>query len=153
MATSPLLGIDAGINTSNLPGDHSATGIDSMGPGDISDSGSDSLGVYGADPDSDTDHNGTGERSAVEPDQQADGQDILPDHISDLVPEDDILASPDDDADGLAAGIDPEVDADKDADANAHAEPTSNRRPLQSDDLPADVEEVNFDDGEAGRPG
>ena len=153
MATSPLLGINAEIDTSSLPGDHSATGIDSMGPGDISDSGSDSLGVYGADPDSDTDHNGTGERSAVEPDQQADGQDILPDHVSDLVPEDDILATPDDDADGLGGDIDPEVDPDQDTDADADTDPASSRRPLRSDDLPADVEEVNFDDGEAGRQG
>lgn len=77
MATSSLLGID----TDNLPATHSATGIDSLGPSDASDSGSDSAGAYGSEPDSDTDRFGTGERSSVQPDEQAEARDILPDHI------------------------------------------------------------------------
>lgn len=77
MATSTLLGIDTDPQASSP----SATGIDILGPSDASDSGSDSIGAYSADPDSDTDRFGTGERSSAEPDEQALAQDILPDHI------------------------------------------------------------------------
>lgn len=83
MATSSLLGIDA----DNLPPAHNATGIDSLGPSDASDSGSDSAGVYSADPDSDTDRFGTGERGAVEPDGEDAPRDILPDHIETSSPD------------------------------------------------------------------
>ena len=77
MATSSLLGID----TENLPAAQPATGIDRLGPSDASDSGSDSAGAYGSEPDSDTDRFGTGERSSVQADEQAQALDILPDHI------------------------------------------------------------------------
>ena len=79
MATSSLLGIDA----DNLPQEHSATGIDSLGPSDASDSGSDSAGAYGTDSDSDTDRFGTGERSSVNPAPEPTDTDILPDHVED----------------------------------------------------------------------
>lgn len=77
MATSSLLGID----TENLPAAQPATGIDRLGPSDASDSGSDSAGAYGSEPDSDTDRFGTGERSSVQADEQAQALDIVPDHI------------------------------------------------------------------------
>lgn len=83
MATSTLLGID----TDPLASSPSATGIDSLGPSDASDSGSDSIGVYSADPDSDTDRFGTGERGSAEPDEQSRAQDILPDHIEAIDPD------------------------------------------------------------------
>ena len=84
MATSSLLGIDS----DNLPATHNATGIDSLGPSDASDSGSDSAGAYSAEPDSDTDRFGTGERSSVQADEPADARDILPDHIENYAPDD-----------------------------------------------------------------
>ena len=108
MATSSLLGIDNG----NLPATHSATGIDSLGPSDASDSGSDSAGAYSAEPDSDTDRFGTGERGSVQADEATDAQDILPDHIENN--------APDDGADDAAL---------------ARAS-----KPLVPDDLPADAE-------------
>ena len=80
MATSSILGIDS----DNLPPAHSATGIDSLGPSDASDSGSDSAGAYGPESDSDTDRYGTGERSSVDLEPQAEAQDILPDHVETL---------------------------------------------------------------------
>lgn len=100
MAKSSLLGIDA----DNLPPLHSATGNDSLGPSDASDSGSDSAGVYGTDPDNDTDRHGTGERASVEPGLRREDRDILPDHME-------ALSSDDDDGNLVAeAGVD--VDAD-----------------------------------------
>ncbi len=93
MAKSSLLGIDA----DNLPPLHSATGNDSMGPSDASDSGSDSAGVYGTDPDNDTDRHGTGERASVEPGLHRESRDILPDHLEALAAddaEDDLPADP-----------------------------------------------------------
>lgn len=100
MAKSSLLGIDA----DNLPPTHSATGNDSMGPSDASDSGSDSAGVYGTDPDNDTDRHGTGERASVEPGLHRESRDILPDHLEALAA---------DDADGDLP-TDPVVDLDAD---------------------------------------
>ena len=87
MATSSLLGIDA----DNRPPEHSATGIDSLGPSDASDSGSDSAGAYGAGSDSDTDRFGTGERSSADPAPEPTYMDILPDHV-------DVLGADADDA-------------------------------------------------------
>jgi hypothetical protein len=168
MATSPLLGIDA----DNLP-THSPTGIDSMGPSDVSDSGSDSLGVYSADPDSDTDSQGSGERRSVDRTPEPDDLDILPDHVENLVPNDDILAVPEDETEADAVGTSSADSADAggenargpdntvgadfalaaglpapDQRARARGRPD---RPLASDDVPEDAEELNFDDDEAGR--
>lgn len=53
--------------------------IGSLGPSDSSDSGSD---VGGLDLQGDTDASGTGERPAVEPGENLDGADILPDRVS-----------------------------------------------------------------------
>lgn len=110
MATSSLLGIDS----DNLPPSHSATGIDSLGPSDASDSGSDSAGAYSSESDSDTDRFGTGERSSVEPDEQASARDILPDHIENTGPDD--TADPDggmlDDESGDPERIDAPLRAD-----------------------------------------
>lgn len=173
MATSPLLGIDADDHPS-----HSPTGIDSMGPSDLSDSGSDSLGVYSADPDSDTDSQGAGERRSVERSPEPDAFDILPDHVENLVPNDDILAVPEDENDGDAAGTS-SADAPSDGragDGGDRTRGTDNtvganfalaaglpapdqrsgasgqaHRPLDADDISEDSEELNFDDGEAGR--
>lgn len=100
MAKSSLLGIDA----DNLPPLHSATGNDSLGPSDASDSGSDSAGVYGTDPDNDTDRHGTGERASVEPGLHREARDILPDHME---------AFAADDADGELVA-EPAVDVDAD---------------------------------------
>lgn len=179
MATSPLLGIDA----DDLP-THSPTGIDSMGPSDVSDSGSDSLGVYSADPDSDTDSQGAGERRSVDRSPEPDALDLLPDHVENLVPNDDILAVPEDETGGDAAGT-ASADAPPDGsdgdsgdrgdsgDGNRDTDNTvgadfalaaglpapdqrsrasgQTRRPLDADDISEDTEELNFDDGEAGR--
>lgn len=173
MATSPLLGIDA----DDLP-THSPTGIDSMGPSDLSDSGSDSLGVYGADPDSDTDSQGSGERRSVGRSSEPDAVDILPDHVESMVPSDDNLAVPEDETDDDAAGTSSDDGAaGKSAgDGSDSARGTDNtvgadfalaaglpapdqrgrasgqaHRPLDVDDISEDTEELNFDDGEAGR--
>ncbi|MFY3386554.1 hypothetical protein [Paracidovorax sp. MALMAid1276] len=80
MAHSSLLGIDA----DPLAHLHSATGNDSLGPSDASDSGSDSAGLYGTDPDNDTDRHGTGERASVEPGIRVESRDILPDHLESM---------------------------------------------------------------------
>lgn len=168
MATSPLLGIDA----DDIP-TRSPTGIDSMGPSDVSDSGSDSLGVYSADPDSDTDSQGAGERRSVDRSPEPDAFDILPDHVENLVPNDDILAVPEDETDGDAAGTSSAKapsdggDSNRDTDNTVGADfalaaglPAPDQRsrasgqahrPLDADDVSEDTEELNFDDGEAGR--
>lgn len=115
MATSSLLGIDA----DQFPHAHNATGNDSMGPSDASDSGSDSAGVYGSDPDNDTDRYGTGERASVEPGLHRESRDILPDHVEDLGAD----ASSDTPAD-LAVDVsadrylEPDADVEDDADAD-----------------------------------
>lgn len=115
MATSSLLGIDP----ENLPSTHNATGNDSMGPSDASDSGSDSAGVYGSDPDNDTDRYGTGERASVEPGLQRESRDILPDHVEDLAAD---------------AGSDTPIDAEVDADADLYPESDT-----EDDDTDADA--------------
>ncbi len=110
MATSSLLGIDA----DNLPPTHSATGNDSMGPSDASDSGSDSAGVYGSDPENDTDRYGTGERASVEPGLRRESRDILPDHVEELA-DNDTGDIPSDDAEVAAdADLYPESDTEED---------------------------------------
>ena len=113
MAKSSLLGIDA----DNLSPLHSAKGNDSLGPSDASDSGSDSTGLYGTDPDNDTDRYGTGERASVEPELQLESRDILPDHLESMDTDDDTAENgdvragadryPDDDP-----ADDPELDPD-----------------------------------------
>ncbi len=97
MAKSSLLGIDA----DNLSTFHSATGNDSLGPSDASDSGSDSAGLYGTDPDNDTDRHGTGERASVEPELQLEARDILPDHLESMETDDEAQ-----DAGEIQAGAD-----------------------------------------------
>ena len=60
----------------------SGRGADRLGPSDSSDSGSDAMGELGPDQiDSDTDRNGTGERSSVDMRDSGSGLDILPDHV------------------------------------------------------------------------
>lgn len=87
MATSSILGIDP----ENIPSEHSATGIDRLGPSDASDSGSDSAGVYSAD--SDTDRFGTGERSSADPAPSRSDRDILPDHVENAAGDEDTSRS------------------------------------------------------------
>jgi len=54
----------------------------SLGPSDNSDSGSDAMGAYGDDEmSSDSDAEGTGERSTVGSGREKMGFDILPDHV------------------------------------------------------------------------
>ena len=77
MATSSILG---GERAALQP---SGRSTDLLGPSDSSDSGSDSIGEFGADQlSSDTDRNGTGDRPSADQRDVANGQDILPDHIS-----------------------------------------------------------------------
>ena len=60
----------------------SGRGADRLGPSDSSDSGSDAMGELGPDQiDSDTDRNGTGERSSADMRDSGSGLDILPDHV------------------------------------------------------------------------
>jgi hypothetical protein len=92
MATSSILGGD--------PAARPAEGkdVDRLGPSDSSDSGSDvqgaspmptapdnpgEWGAVVADPDSDSDAGGTGERASSDGDAPVDGADILPDRIVD----------------------------------------------------------------------
>jgi hypothetical protein len=114
MATSSLLGIDP----DNIPTLHRATGNDSMGPSDASDSGSDSAGVYGTDPDNDTDRHGTGERASVEPGLHRESRDILPDHMEAFPPaaEGDALAA--DPAMDVSADLYPASDDGEEADSD-----------------------------------
>ncbi len=78
MATSSLLG------GSSAERQHSGTGTDLLGPSDSTDSGSDSIGTMGTDEfdGSDSDRNGTGERSDVEGDEGGGAADILPDRVA-----------------------------------------------------------------------
>ncbi len=112
MATSNLLGGDA------IPTDHSATGIDSLGPSDASDSGSDSIGVFGSDEmNSDSDRHGTGVRAGIDPGEDGLGLDIRPDHVDGARDEDG--ADPDEDADLDAVDNLGTLDADDDPDGSA----------------------------------
>ena len=140
MATSSLLGIDS----DNLPATHSATGIDSLGPSDASDSGSDSAGAYSAEPDSDTDRFGTGERGSVQADEPADAQDILPDHIENTA-----TGNPDDAAgpdDGMLDDEPPTAEPDGARGAGARGgRGAGGAKPLGPDDLPADADTEDGD--------
>lgn len=113
MAKSSLLGIDA----DNLSPLHSAKGNDSLGPSDASDSGSDSTGLYGTDPDNDTDRHGTGERASVEPELELEARDILPDHVESLETDDEAPGSRD-----VRAGADRYPDDDPAEDLEADPE-------------------------------
>jgi hypothetical protein len=79
MATSSILG-----------GDHAPTwprgsDVASLGPSDSTDSGSDTRGAFDFDElSSDTDSQGTGERSSVDPLNVPSDADILPDHVEGL---------------------------------------------------------------------
>lgn len=168
MSTSPLLGLDTEQLTAHHP-----TGIDSMGPSDVSDSGSDSVGVYSADPDSDTDSQGAGERRSVERSPEPDASDILPDQIENPVPNDDILAVPDSEPDyepdsesdsgmqaepNLAEAPDSSVGADlalaaglPAPDQRGRAASAASDRPLGADDILEEAEELNFEDDDIGR--
>lgn len=53
---------------------------DALGPSDSSDSGSDVQGI--AEPGSDTDAAGTGERASVTPQQTVSNRDVLPDRVT-----------------------------------------------------------------------
>ena len=92
MATTSPPDADAG--TLPLATEHSATGIDRLGPSDASDSGSDSAGAYDGEGDSNTDRFGTGERHGVEPETAPDGRDILPDHVERVGGDDDDAGEP-----------------------------------------------------------
>ena len=67
-------------------------GTEALGPSDSSDSGSDLQGIPGSDDlnlDSDSDRNGTGERSAADPEiSDSEGKDIGTDRIERLPDED-----------------------------------------------------------------
>ena len=79
MATSSILGGDW------VPKRPSGTDVGSLGPSDSTDSGSDSRGAFDDDElSSDTDAEGTGERSSVDPRNGRSDVDILPDHIERL---------------------------------------------------------------------
>ena len=76
MATSSLLGGDY------VPTWPRGTDVASLGPSDNTDSGSDTRGALDDDElSSDTDAEGTGERSSVEPRNVRSDADILPDHV------------------------------------------------------------------------
>jgi hypothetical protein len=76
MATSSILGGDW------VPKRPSGTDVGSLGPSDSTDSGSDARGAFDDDElSSDTDAEGTGERSSVDPRSGRSDIDILPDHI------------------------------------------------------------------------
>ena len=84
MATSSLLGGDY------VPTWPRSTDVASLGPSDNTDSGSDTRGAFDDDElSSDTDAEGTGERSSVEPRNVRSDADILPDQVERL-PEIDI---------------------------------------------------------------
>ena len=79
MATSSILGGDW------VPKRPSGTDVGSLGPSDSTDSGSDARGAFDDDElSSDTDAEGTGERSSVDPRNGRSDVDILPDHIERL---------------------------------------------------------------------
>ena len=76
MATSSILGGD------RVPVQPAGMDVASLGPSDSTDSGSDIRGAFDADElSSDTDAEGTGERSSVDPFNVRSDADILPDHI------------------------------------------------------------------------
>ena len=76
MATSSILGAE---RAPSLP---SGTDVESLGPSDSTDSGSDARGGFDFDElSSDTDAEGTGERSSVDPLNVRSDADILPDHV------------------------------------------------------------------------
>lgn len=84
MATSPLDPANISNRSDRILGRGHGTGA--LGPSDSSDSGSDVQGAAeelgDAGLDSDSDRNGTGERSSASPDGEVkDGADIAPDHI------------------------------------------------------------------------
>jgi hypothetical protein len=92
MATSPLDPANISTRSDRILGRGHGTGA--LGPSDSSDSGSDvqgaaeALGDAGLD--SDTDRNGTGERSSAAPDSEMkEGADIAPDHIEKIDAEED----------------------------------------------------------------
>jgi len=79
MATSSILGGDW------VPKRPAGTDVGSLGPSDSTDSGSDARGAFDDDElSSDTDAQGTGERSSVDPRSGPIDADILPDHIENL---------------------------------------------------------------------
>jgi hypothetical protein len=79
MATSSILGGDW------VPRRPAGTDVGSLGPSDSTDSGSDARGGFDDDElSSDTDAEGTGERSSVDPRNGRSDVDILPDHIERL---------------------------------------------------------------------
>jgi hypothetical protein len=79
MATSSILGGDW------VPKRPAGTDVGSLGPSDSTDSGSDARGAFDDDElSSDTDAEGTGERSSVDPRSGRSDIDILPDHIERL---------------------------------------------------------------------
>ena len=76
MATSSILGGDS------APTWPRGSDVASLGPSDSTDSGSDARGGFDSDElSSDTDAEGTGERSSVDPLNVRSDADILPDHI------------------------------------------------------------------------
>jgi hypothetical protein len=76
MATSSILGGDP------APTWPRGSDVASLGPSDSTDSGSDARGGFDFDElSSDTDAEGTGERSSVDPQNVRSDADILPDHI------------------------------------------------------------------------
>jgi hypothetical protein len=76
MATSSILGGDP------APTWPRGSDVASLGPSDSTDSGSDARGGFDFDElSSDTDAEGTGERSSVDPQSVRSDADILPDHI------------------------------------------------------------------------
>ena len=119
MATSSILG---GVPA---PSQSKGRGTDSLGPSDSSDSGSDvlgerslatgtddpdELGATPADPSSDTDRFGTGERGSATPGRATDAADILPDRVSRSPAIEDVDASID--VEDLASGDDPSAGPD-----------------------------------------
>lgn len=96
MATSSILGGDS------APTWPRGSDVASLGPSDSTDSGSDARGGFDLDElSSDTDAEGTGERSSVDPLNVRSDADILPDHIEGMPVLDmeiDIEAAMEDDA-------------------------------------------------------
>ena len=79
MATSSILGGDP------APTWPRGSDVASLGPSDSTDSGSDARGGFDFDElSSDTDAEGTGERSSVDPLNVRSDADILPDHVEDM---------------------------------------------------------------------
>lgn len=78
MGRSSILG---GEPAANYP---EGRDIESLGPSDSSDSGGDLMGL---DLQGDSDASGTGERPSVEPGENLDGADILPDRVSSRDPD------------------------------------------------------------------